>query len=253
MNTRVEAILANLRVVAHERAARDADPALGSHVTRLKAYQQLRFSRTYADLIASARYGASARFFLEELYGPADFTGRDAQFERVVPSIVTLFSKEVVETVTALSALHALTETLDTAMARNGAAPDWTPVEYVRAWQATGRASDRETQIALTVALAWKLDGMTRSVLLRKGLRLMRTPARAAGLADLQRFLEAGFDTFGALSGAADFIAAIEQRERAFVSALFATPLRAAESGFTNCGALACLPEGPRAAAAQLC
>ena len=49
----------------------------------------------------------------------------------------------------------------------------------------------------------------------------MRAPARAAGLSDLQGVPEAGFDAFGAIGGAEDFIRIIETRERAFVSSLF--------------------------------
>lgn len=223
LNTTIEAILANLKVVADERTKRLAAPTLGALVAGLKEFQHRRFSRTYADLLSSSRYGAAARFFLEELYGPGDFTGRDAQFARVVPALVRLFPQEVVKTVIALSELHALTESLDTAMASNASMGEWTPAQYVRAWQKTGHRSDREMQVALTVALATRLETLTRSALLRKSLRLMRTPARAAGLSDIQRVLEAGFDAFVAIGGAADFIRMIETRERAFVSSLFST------------------------------
>jgi hypothetical protein len=222
MNVAVDGILANLRLVGNERALRLADPGLDVRVAGLKGHQQRRFSRTYADLLSSVRYGAAARFFLDELYGPADFTNRDAQFARVVPSLVRMVPHEVVETVKVLSELHALTETLDTAMAGNASTNDWTPATYVRAWQKTGRRADRDLQISSTLVLATRLDAMTRNALLRKSLRLMRTPARLSGLQDLQRFLEAGFDAFGAMGGAADFIQLIETRERDFIASQFA-------------------------------
>ena len=50
----------------------------------------------------------------------------------------------------------------------------------------------------------------------------MRGPARAAGLAELQRSLEAGFDTFRKMKGADEFIATIAAREQDFAAALFA-------------------------------
>ena len=227
-STTAEAILANLANVAGERALREADTALDARVTTLKAYQQRRFARTYADILASARYGAAARFFLNELYGPGDFTRRDAQFSRVVPALVRLFPKAVIQTVAHLSALHALTESLDTAMAAHPTVADWTPALYVRAWQQTGRAADREAQIALTISVAAELDTLTRKPLLRKTLHLMRRPARAAGLAELQGFLETGFDTFAAMGGAEDFIGLVATRERSFAAALFATDPNAA-------------------------
>jgi len=69
-----------------------------------------------------------------------------------------LFPQEIVKTVIALSELHALTESLDTAMASNASMGERTPARYVQAWQKTGHRSDRETQIALTVALATRLE-----------------------------------------------------------------------------------------------
>ena len=56
---------------------------------------------------------------------------------------------------------------------------------------------------------------------MRSTLKLMRGPAQAAGLSDLQRFLESGFDAFGAMRGASEFLALVAQRERALAAALF--------------------------------
>ena len=216
----------HLHTVAALRAAREADPPLRASVQALKTYQSRRFATTYADLLAQPLYQAATRFFLDELYGPQEFAERDTKFGRVVPALVRLFPQEVVHPVAQLGQLHALSETLDDAGARHlmrhqapGAALD--AGAYARAWQATGRADAREQQIALTLAIGQALDGFTRSRLLRGSLRMMRGPAQAAGLAALQRFLEAGFDAFAAMKGSAPFIALVGQRERALVAALF--------------------------------
>ena len=82
-------ILAALEAVERERAARDQDAELAQGVARLKAYQQRRFARSYADLLESPRYGAAARFFLDDLYGPRDFSERDAQFARIVDDFLS--------------------------------------------------------------------------------------------------------------------------------------------------------------------
>lgn len=110
-------ILGGLGRVEAQRQLRAAQPALLEGVSRVKSYQSRRFSRTYADLLASSRYEPAARFFLEELYGPHDFSTRDAQFVRIVPALVRLFPREIVETVSVLATLHALSEELDTQMA----------------------------------------------------------------------------------------------------------------------------------------
>ena len=215
-------ILEHLGTVAALRAHRVADRELGDRVRALKAYQARRFELTYADLLAHPRYQGASRFFLEELYGPQEFAERDAQFARVVPGLVRLFPSELVGTVAMLGELHALSEALDDTAARHLPRLPPDAPGYAQAWQATGRAPAREQQIALTLAIGAALDRYTRNRLLRTTLRMMRGPAQAAGLADLQRFLESGFDTFGAMKGAADFLGWVGARERALAAALFA-------------------------------
>ena len=241
MSVERDAVLASLQAVAAERRHRSEAPALDAKVVALKAFQQRRFSRTYADLLLTDRYGPAARFFLAELYGPADFTRRDAQFARVVSGLVRLFPKDLVDTVAKVAELHALSETLDTDMGRLLAGPDIADVDYVRAWQRVGRAADRRRQIDLTLEVAARLDRVTRMPLLRNALYLMRAPARSAGVSELQRFLETGFETFRAMKGASEFIATVQSREQAFADAVFAADAVNADRGSFTVGPLAAL------------
>jgi hypothetical protein len=230
-----ELILASLKSVEVERAARDAEHELRVKVLALKEYQQRRFRHTYGDLLAHTRYGPASRFFLEELYGPDDFSVRDAQFARVVPAMVRLFPSAVVRTVSALAELHALSEELDTAMGRRLKRVPLDAVGYVETWRATGREVDRTRQITLTLNVARALDLLTRKPLLWSSLRLMRQAARVAGLGELQLFLERGFDRFKAMKGADEFIALVEHRERLLASALFgAQGTKPEQSGETD-------------------
>lgn len=50
----------------------------------------------------------------------------------------------------------------------------------------------------------------------------MRKPARGTGLAALQNFLERGFDAFGKMHGAVEFLAIVESRESAIHDAIVA-------------------------------
>ena len=218
----VSSILADLRLVAAEREQRAASASLMAHVRAIKHYQQRRFSHTYADLLAAPRYAAVARFFLDELYGPHDFTERDAQLARIVPALVRLFPQAMVDAVGTLVQLHALSEVLDSRMSANLDGVDVDASRYIEAWCATGMAESRERQIALTLEVGTALDALTRKPLLRNSLRLMRRPAHAAGLGALQGFLETGFDTFRAMGGAQEFLSMIESREHRLADALFA-------------------------------
>lgn len=216
------AILEHLREVARERQRRRSTPGLEERTHAIKAYQHRRFASTYADLLQHPRYRTASRFFLDELYGPHDFSARDAQFERVVPGLVRLFPSEIVGTVRSLAELHALSERLDSRMGELLSAPTVGAHDYIAAWLGTGEPDLRQRQIALMLAVGEALDRYTRNPLLRHSLRLMRAPARAAGLHALQTFLETGFDTFRELGGAAPFLAIVAERERALCEALFA-------------------------------
>ena len=238
MHFHVDSILAQLRLVEAQRRHRGASASLASRVEALKGFQQRRFMLTYADLLQSARYAPAARFFLEELYGPRDFSQRDAQFARVVPALVRLFPQAIVDVVGTLARLHAVSEALDTHMAMQLSAVQLDAASYVTAWQSTGQAEQRELQVALTLEIGASLDRLVQQPLLRHSLRLMRGPARAAGLADLQSFLEAGFETFRAMQGAVQFLAWVAEREQALVAALFSARLDEAASRHAVLGLL---------------
>lgn len=214
-------ILADLKAAAREREVRAADAGLRRSVDAVKAYQQRRFEDSYADLLADPRYAKAVRFFIDELNSPQDFAEREAQIAGILPTLVRAFPREVVDTVAALVALHALSESLDTDMGRHLRCDNVTRQRYVAAWRATGRAADRQRQVELTLAIGRRLDGHTCDPLLGSSLRMMRGPALLTGLGALQHFLETGFDAFASMRGATRFLAAIDQRENALRAALF--------------------------------
>jgi hypothetical protein len=133
-----------------------------------------------------------------------------------------------------LARLHAVSETLDTEMGSRVQTDPITRLKYKDAWQSTGRRADRDLQIRLTVEIGAALDRYTRQRALRHTLKLMRGPAKAAGLGELQRFLESGFDTFREMNGAQDFLDMVITRESALAKALFEARGRAENVGSGN-------------------
>ncbi len=214
-------------VTAVEALRKDAseEEALQDAVQAIKQFQARRFSRTYADILADGHTLARpARFFLDELYGERDFSLRDQQFARIAGALERLLPHDALDTAVALAELHALTEALDHAMAlawRDATAAPATQ-RYVSAWQSAPRPEQRQAQLATVLRLGRELAGLTRKPTLRVLLRMMRGPAAAAGLADLQRFLESGFDHFAGLKSGqvTAFLQLIEQRESALLNAL---------------------------------
>jgi len=221
MSASLQAIARGLELVRELRTARDRDPDLADRVHRVKQYQHRRFERDYVDLLASPRYGVAARFFLNDLYGPTDFSARDAQFSRIVPTLARVLPNEVVHTVQQVIELHWLSEELDQQMAQAvGAGPVDDPA-YQRAWRKVARRTERIRQVSLMLAVGRALDAHTRNPLLGVTLRLMRGPARLAGLGQLHLFLEAGFSAFAAMKGAQVFLDTVAQNELALIEKLF--------------------------------
>lgn len=224
--------------VTHLREAARAQPGLGAAVMAVKRLQHQRFAGTYADLLADPRHQQAARFFLDELYGCDDFSERDAQFSRIAGALERLFPAHVVATAVSLARLHVLTEQLD-----HDLAVQWERLTdpanseaacYITAWRAVDRRPERGTQLEVVMAIGSELERLTRMPGLRMALRLMRKPAAAAGLAALQVFLEAGFDTFAVLArqrdGARIFLDTIRTRESAWIDRLFDADFVACET-----------------------
>lgn len=221
MNESGRHILDCLNAVEAERHRRTLDPDLGRRVEAIKSFQHARFASTYADLLSSRSYAQAARFFLNDLYGPYDFSDRDHQFERIVPALVRIFPQEVVQTVRSLGDLHRISELLDGRMAMAISSPLVDASGYAKAWRTVGEVQSRETQIALTLEIGSALERYTRRPFLRHTLRAMRRPAQIAGLAALQKFLESGFDTFGQMPDPKFFLDTVGRRERKLAAALF--------------------------------
>lgn len=213
-------------------------PELAAAVGTIKRLQARRFAGSYADLLRSGPYMEAARFFLDELYSDRDYAERDEQFARIAGAVEKFFPSDVAATAVALAQLHALTESLDHAMAvswlAEAPAPGREAEGYVRAWRHVGRRGDRDEQLATVMAIGHEMARLTRLPGLRFMLKMMRGPASAAGLTSLQRFLESGFDTFSAMArrrgGAEEFLSTIRDREGRLIRMLFEDELVACET-----------------------
>jgi len=201
-----------LRAVQAERSGASHDPALLAARTALKQFQSQRLSETHADLLAAPDTCDAALFFFEELYGSHDLSQRDTDLERIVPTMQRLLPVNALHTITEAIALDALSEQLDSAMARQlGTQVD--EASYVAAYRAAGTRVQRERQLELVQALGMSLCDLVRVPLLNTTLKMMRAPARLAGLGDLQQFLERGFNAFKRMKKPQDFVGTIVRRE----------------------------------------
>ena len=98
------------------RGAANADPRMAQDRLRLRTWQAGRLAATYRDLLDSERYNAAARFFLTDLYGPKDFSERDHEVERILPTMSATLPASGIRTVALAIEVDALSEELDAAM-----------------------------------------------------------------------------------------------------------------------------------------
>ena len=203
--------------------ARQASPRLAAALDRVASWQSRRLNATYADLVRDPRYAEAIRFFQSDLYGPGDYSRRDADLARVVPLMVRVLPEGVIAIIAKAIELSALSHELDrTLVAKLGEGSPLSVASYCAAYRACDNGSERERQIALIVEVGAALDRYVHMPLLRSALAAMRRPARVAGVGALQEFLERGLLSFRGMNGAREFLAVIEARETAVMQAILA-------------------------------
>jgi hypothetical protein len=210
------------------KALRDAagtDPRNAEARLNLRAWQAGRLADTYRDLLDSERYRDAARFFLTDLYGPKDFSERDHEVERILPTLSATLPASGIRTVALAIEVDALSEELDAAMVnelrRARALADITEKAYAEAYRRCGKRAQRELQLKLIGEIGEALAALVRKPLIHAALRLMRAPAKLAGLAELHAFLEDGYNAFHRMGDPAEFLAAIATREETILRQLF--------------------------------
>jgi hypothetical protein len=206
------------------RASVASDPLLDVRIKSLQRWQAERIASTYADCASESRYLAALQFFMNDLYGLHDSLQRTRnlditkvlhRWERVLPGRAhdaLLYALE----------LEGLSLSLDIAVARALDADVIDEPSYARAYRKANRRTDRQRQIWLIVACGRALDRLVQLPAIGLALRVARVPARLAGVAALQSFLERGYAAFAAMHGAADLLRIIENRETVIMQRLFA-------------------------------
>jgi hypothetical protein len=216
-------LTAELERVRRLNDERAASPRLAAALDRIAEFQARRLAATYSDLARDPRYKEAIAFFSSDLYGPGDFSRRDADLARVVPTLRRVMPSGVIATVTMAIQLTALSQELDRALlVKLGADAPLSVASYCIAYRACANRGGRTQQIALIGKVGHGLDRYVHSPLLRRTLAVMRVPARAAGLATLQRFIESGVSAFARMRVATEFLETIDARETALMNAILA-------------------------------
>jgi hypothetical protein len=193
----------------------------------LRRWQAQRLERSFQRFLEDPRRRPAAHFFLTDVYGDHDFSRRDADIARVLPMMRTLLPSALLETVADGIELGALTHAFDLRMAEHlqRLAPRRKRLDealYAAAYREIGLPRLRARQIDLIRKVGADLAEALRKPGIVALLKLSRGPAKAAGLGELQGFLERGVDAFTRLGEVDRFLDEIEHSERVLAGRLFA-------------------------------
>ena len=190
-------------------------------IHQLQQWQCERLLASHDDLANQARYQKVMQFFVEELYGPKDFSQRDADLVRAIPKLAKVLPDKAMNAMNDALALNTLSFDLDMQMAQYLNDKTLDRNTYALAYRYVGRKTDRERQIDIIYHLAEQLADVIKIKGISLLISLSKRPAKLAGLLSLHEFLERGFNAFKAIGDVHSFITPVLERERALMYALF--------------------------------
>ena len=193
----------------------------------LRRWQAQRLEASFDRFLRDPQRRPAAQFFLSDVYNDRDFSRRDADIARVLPLMQRLLPAALLGTLSDAIELGLLTHAFDLRLAQ---ALEEIALRrrrldgelYAQVYRYAGLPRLRHYQIDLLARVGLDLGSAMRTPGVAALLKLSRAPAKAAGLGELQGFLERGFGAFAKLGDVRGFIAEIEADERAVAWRLFA-------------------------------
>ncbi len=199
-----------------------AQQNLSHNVRQLQAWQTKRLLVSHQDLWESKRFKPAMKFFVDEIYGPKDFSQRDKELARVVPKMAKIIPDKAMLSLEAALRLNCLSLELDMTLLHELKNQPLNRDSYFACYRQSNNQSKREEQISLLEMLGLDLAQVVKISGISAILMLSRKPAKVAGVQSLHEFLETGFKAFKKLGNVHDFIDPIVNKERQMMQALFA-------------------------------
>lgn len=194
---------------------------LTQSIRELQTWQTQRLLTTHDDLWQSKRFKPAMQFFIDELYGPKDFSQRDAELSRVVPKMAKILPDKALISLEAALKLNSLSLELDLTLLAKLGQQTLDRDSYFESYRASNNQAKRKDQIQLLENLGLDLAQVVKISGISAILMLSRKPAKVAGVQSLHEFLEKGFKSFKKLGKVHDFIDPIIYRERQMMNDLF--------------------------------
>lgn len=199
-------------------------------VMHLQEWQCKRLLTTHDDLRSEPEFADAMQFFVDELYGPKDFSQRDKDLTRVIPKLAAVLPEKALKALNDALRLNTLSFDLDldmvNALCELNDIEDFSRFEihsdsYAQAYRKVGRQHDRAAQIDIVEQLGLQLADVVHVKGIGLLIKMAKKPAEIAGVKTLHEFLADGFKSFKKLGNVRDFLDPIVTRERQMMVDLF--------------------------------
>jgi hypothetical protein len=192
-------------------------PSFKQYRLALQVFQANRLRRDFRDLAAQPKYTAVGEFFFTEMYGPRDFSQRDAEARRL-HQLIHLLPGVNMRDLESILELLDLTSQLDDHLAQiledHEVGLNFDEATYDHCYRLADNYELRLHQLKLVDNCLHNVFRLSRQPLLGLAIHRVRLLARLAGLEAVQQFLAKGYDILSKVDSIDEFAATIALRER---------------------------------------
>jgi hypothetical protein len=189
-------------------------------IRAVQAWQCKRLLVSHQEMYQQKRFKPAVEFFINELYGPNDFSQRDQDIARIVPKMSKFLPEKALQSLASALHLNTLSFELDFDLAKQLVGVDISRDSYAKAYVNCDNLSTRQQQIDYIRTLGNDLADVVKMKGISSLLFISRKPAKMAGVLALHEFLDKGFKSFKNLGNVEDFITPVVNKEHEIMQQL---------------------------------
>lgn len=183
-------------------------------IRAVQAWQCKRLLASHQEMYQQKRFKPAVEFFINELYGPNDFSQRDKDIARIIPKMSTFLPQKALQSLACALHLNTLSFELDFELAKRLVDTTINRDTYAKAYISCNNFASRQQQIDYIRNLGNDLADVVKIKGISSLLFISRKPAKMAGVLALHEFLEKGFKSFKNMGNVEDFITPLVNKER---------------------------------------
>ncbi|MEP1447414.1 MAG: hypothetical protein ABJK37_15020 [Paraglaciecola sp.] len=190
------------------------------NIRAVQAWQCKRLLTSHQHMYQQKRFKPAVEFFINELYGPNDFSQRDQDIARIIPKMSRFLPESALQSLASALHLNTLSFELDFDLAKELVGTEVNRDTYATAYVNCNNHATRQQQIDYIRTLGTDLADVVKMKGISSLLFISRKPAKVAGVLALHEFLEKGFKSFKNIGNVNDFITPVINKEHQIMQQL---------------------------------